>query len=149
MHLDGRSKEEIRKQQMILLYEYIIDNGYTKYKNYKDMYKHLNAHQNRSIIQDVMKTKLYQCKELSEIYNRLSGKKYNPKKIDSRKVIRVTELFAEECNYAETLNYLYTNTSEITFKLDLIHIINEEQLALIKLMYLEGLLGSNWEANNK
>lgn len=143
------SNESIRKEQLLLLYESLIDDGCHLYNAYKRIHNKLISHENKNIVQDIMKTKLYQCRELIDLYNQLSRDNYANKKVDIEKECKLSKMFAKESNYAETLNYIYSNTNEISIKLNLTKVINDENAILFKLLYLQSLIGVYWEANNK
>lgn len=143
------SNEFIKREQLLLLYENIIEEGYNLCTGYKAMHNKIISHINRNTIQDIMKSKINQCNELINLYNRLSPSKYVNKKVDYDRRYKLAQMFAKESNHGEMLNYIYSNTVDYDIKMIIQKIINDENLILCRLLYLQSLLGINWEADNK
>lgn len=143
------TKELIKKEQLLLLYENLIDEGLYLYNTYKKIHNKLICHENRNIVQDIMKTKLYQIRELLSIYNQLSGKCYRSKEDITNNKNKLSKMFAKESNYVEAFNHIYANTNDIGIKLTLTKIIQDENIILFRLLYLQSLIGIYWEANDK
>ena len=143
------SSEFIEREQLLLLYENLIDEGYNLCTGYKAMHNKIISHINRNIVQDIMKSKINQCNESINLYNKLSCRKYVNKKMNYDKKYRLAQMFAKESNHGEVLNYIYANTMDYDIKHMIQKIINDENLILFKLLYLQSLFGINWEADNK
>jgi len=145
----NQSDEVIKKEQHALLYEQLIDDGCNLYRGYKTIHRHLGTHITKSIAQDLMLLKLAQCKAMMHMYHELSIGKYISKKIVIRGEYWLTEMFAVESNYADSLNHLYANTEVHEKQFQIMQLINKENMILFKLLYLQRLVGINWKANNK
>lgn len=146
---ESLSEKEIKKEQLMLLYENTIDDSFVLFSDYKLLYKRLNKYDYKNLVQDMMKVKLNQCIEIREIYEELVNGKYMDKKITPKKMLRVKDIFVEECNYSDSINYIYSNINEMPLMLRLNKVIHEQNLLLIKLMYLQNLIGYHWQTNNK
>ena len=141
--------ESIKKEQLLLLYDNLIDDACNLYNAYKVIHNSIISRINKNIVQDIMKLKLNQSKELINLYNKLSCRKYVNKKMNYDKKYRLAQMFAKESNHGEVLNYIYANTMDYDIKHMIQKIINDENLILFKLLYLQSLFGINWEADNK
>ncbi|QUI21274.1 hypothetical protein HZI73_02790 [Vallitalea pronyensis] len=145
----NQSDKAIKKEQHALLYEQLIDDGCDLYRGYKVIHCHLGTHITKSIAQDLMLLKLTQCKAVMRMYHELSSEKYMSKKINIRGEYWLTEMFALESKYAESLNHLYANTMVSEKQFQIMQLINSENLLLFQLLYLQRLVGINWKADNK
>ncbi|MCT4596636.1 MAG: hypothetical protein N4A50_01995 [Vallitalea sp.] len=143
------ANELIEKEQLLLLYENLIDEGLHLYNIYKSIHNKLISHENRNIVQDIMKTRLYQIRELISIYNKLSGECYRSKQSNVHKKNKLKKMFAKESNYVEAINHIYANTNDIVTKVKLTKLIQDENIILFRLLYLQSLIGICWEANDK
>lgn len=146
---ESLGEKEIKKEQLMLLYENTLDDSFVLFSDYKLLYKRLNKYDYKNLVQDMMKAKLNQCIEIREIYEDLVNGKYMDKKITPKKMLRVKDIFVEECNYSDSINYIYSNINEMPLMLRLNKVIHEQNLLLIKLMYLQNLIGYHWQTNNK
>lgn len=146
---ESLGEKEIKKEQLMLLYENTIDDSFVLFSDYKLLYKRLNKYDYKNLVQDMMKAKLNQCIEIREIYEELVNGKYMDKKITPKKMLRVKDIFVEECNYSDSINYIYSNINEMPLMLRLNKVIHEQNLLMIKLMYLQNLIGYHWQTNNK
>ncbi|GKX28697.1 hypothetical protein SH1V18_11770 [Vallitalea longa] len=141
----NNSTESIKKEQLLLLYENLIDDAYNLYNSYKTIHNNIISHINKNIVQDIMKLKLNQSRELINLYKRLSCMQYINKPLENDEVIGLSEMFAKESNHGEILNYIYANIKDKDVNCLLQVIINNENLILLRLLYLQSLLGINWK----
>ena len=147
--MEKKSIELIKKEQLLLLYDNLIDDAYNLYNRYKIIHNNIYPRINKNIIQDIMKTKLNQSRELISLYNQLSYNKYIKKELEDVKILRLSEMFAKESNHEEILIYINANIKDNNVGHLLQNIINNENQILIKLLYLQSLVGVDWKTNNK
>ncbi len=145
----NQSEEAIKKEQYALLYDQLIDDGCNLYMGYKAIHRQLGTHITKSIAQDLMIMKLAQCKTMRSMYHELSSMEYISKKVVLRGEYWLTEVLALESNYADILNHLYANTGTHERQFQIMQLINNENMILFKLLYLQRLVGINWKANDK
>jgi hypothetical protein len=141
--------KDIIKEQLVLLVEDIIDEGDNLCKEYTIIHSCLRSHINRNILQNIMKVKLLQSNDLKKIYKKLSNRNYVNKEPGNSGKIKLSEMFVKESNYLELLNYVYNDINDFSIKLDFIKIMSDENLIICRLLYLQSLLGVNWQTNNK
>lgn len=143
------STESIKNEQLLILYENLIDDSYNLYNGYKIIHNKMSSHINKNIALDIMKLKLNQSRELINLYNQLSCMDYVNKELENKEILGLSEMFAKESNHGEILNYIYANIEDRNVKYLLQNIINNENLVLLRLLYLQSLLGVDWKVYNK